>query len=131
MNQIINLFLGNEITYFIIIFTICMGKYFDVYFVRLIVGWNELLIAAFSHRSTVVKDGILLATGLHVHRSSAHQAGVGTIFDRVLTELVAKMREMKMDKTEVGCLRAIVLYNPGMKQTLKLNCQGVGIKGLT
>ncbi|XP_063424721.1 retinoic acid receptor RXR-like isoform X1 [Mytilus trossulus] len=78
-------------------------------------GWNELLIAAFSHRSTVVKDGILLATGLHVHRSSAHQAGVGTIFDRVLTELVAKMREMKMDKTEVGCLRAIVLYNPDAK----------------
>lgn len=78
-------------------------------------GWNELLIAAFSHRSTVVKDGILLATGLHVHRSSAHQAGVGTIFDRVLTELVAKMREMKMDKTEVGCLRAIVLFNPDAK----------------
>lgn len=78
-------------------------------------GWNELLIAAFSHRSIVVKDGILLATGLHVHRSSAHQAGVGTIFDRVLTELVAKMREMKMDKTELGCLRAIVLFNPDAK----------------
>ncbi|XP_064648707.1 retinoic acid receptor RXR-alpha-B-like isoform X2 [Lineus longissimus] len=78
-------------------------------------GWNELLIAAFSHRSTTVKDGILLATGLHVHRSSAHQAGVGTIFDRVLTELVAKMREMKMDKTELGCLRAIVLFNPDAK----------------
>nr|BBC78046.1 retinoid X receptor [Corbicula sandai] len=75
-------------------------------------GWNELLIAAFSHRSISVKDGILLATGLHVHRSSAHQAGVGTIFDRVLTELVSKMREMKMDKSELGCLRAIVLFNP-------------------
>ncbi|KAH3798623.1 hypothetical protein DPMN_152224 [Dreissena polymorpha] len=78
-------------------------------------GWNELLIAAFSHRSISVKDGILLATGLHVHRSSAHQAGVGTIFDRVLTELVSKMREMKMDKTELGCLRAIVLFNPDAK----------------
>ncbi|XP_013412671.1 retinoic acid receptor RXR isoform X4 [Lingula anatina] len=78
-------------------------------------GWNELLIAAFSHRSISVKDGILLATGLHVHRSSAHQAGVGTIFDRVLTELVSKMREMKMDKTELGCLRAIILFNPDAK----------------
>lgn len=78
-------------------------------------GWNELLIAAFSHRSISVKDAILLATGLHVHRSSAHEAGVGTIFDRVLTELVTKMREMKMDKTEIGCLRAIVLYNPDAK----------------
>lgn len=77
-------------------------------------GWNELLIAGFSHRSMHVKDGIVLATGLVVHRNSAHSGGVAAIFDRVLTELVAKMREMKMDKTELGCLRAIVLYNPGM-----------------
>lgn len=76
-------------------------------------GWNELLIASFSHRSITVKDGILLATGLHVHRNSAHSAGVGAIFDRVLTELVSKMRDMQMDKTELGCLRAIVLFNPG------------------
>lgn len=40
--------------------------------------------------------------------------GVGGIFDRVLTELVAKMREMNMDKTELGCLRSIILFNPGM-----------------
>uniref|UniRef100_W5LKG1 Retinoic acid receptor RXR n=1 Tax=Astyanax mexicanus TaxID=7994 RepID=W5LKG1_ASTMX len=78
-------------------------------------GWNELLIASFSHRSISVKDGILLATGLHVHRNSAHSAGVGAIFDRegahnaevgaifdrVLTELVSKMRDMQMDKTEL------------------------------
>ncbi|XP_073680119.1 retinoic acid receptor RXR-alpha-A [Garra rufa] len=79
------------------------------------VRWNELLIASFSHRSIAVKDGILLATGLHVHRNSAHSAGVGAIFDRVLTELVSKMRDMQMDKTELGCLRAIVLFNPDSK----------------
>ena len=78
-------------------------------------GWNELLIAGFSHRSMNVKDGIVLATGLVVHRNSAHQAGVGAIFDRVLIELVAKMRELKMDKTELGCLRSIVLFNPEAK----------------
>ncbi|XP_061427850.1 retinoic acid receptor RXR-alpha-B-like isoform X1 [Lethenteron reissneri] len=78
-------------------------------------GWNELLIASFSHRSIGVSDGILLATGLHVHRSSAHSAGVGSIFDRVLTELVSKMRDMNMDKAELGCLRAIVLFNPDAK----------------
>ncbi|CAN8019953.1 unnamed protein product [Ixodes persulcatus] len=78
-------------------------------------GWNELLIAAFSHRSIGVRDGIVLATGLVVQRHSAHGAGVGAIFDRVLTELVAKMREMKMDRTELGCLRAVVLFNPEAK----------------
>lgn len=78
-------------------------------------GWNELLIAAFSHRSVGVRDGIVLATGLVVQRHSAHGAGVGAIFDRVLTELVAKMREMKMDRTELGCLRSVVLFNPEAK----------------
>ncbi|XP_073728062.1 retinoic acid receptor RXR-beta-B [Misgurnus anguillicaudatus] len=92
-------------------------------------GWNELLIAAFSHRSISVKDEILLATGLHVSRDSTHNLGVeaffdresaqsaevGALFDRVLTELVCKMRDMQMDKTELGCLRAIVLFNPDAK----------------
>lgn len=55
-------------------------------------GWNELLIASFSHRSVSVQDGILLATGLHVHRSSAHSAGVGSIFDRYL-ELPSPKRD--------------------------------------
>lgn len=82
-------------------------------FMFLLSGWNELLIAAFSHRSVEVRDGIVLGAGITVHRNSAHQAGVGTIFDRVLTELVAKMRDMNMDKTELGCLRSIILFNPG------------------
>ncbi|KAK3931572.1 Retinoic acid receptor RXR-gamma [Frankliniella fusca] len=78
-------------------------------------GWNELLIASFSHRSIDVEDGIVLANGLTVHRNSAHQAGVGNIFDRVLTELVHKMRDMRMDKSELACLRTIILFNPEVK----------------
>ncbi|KAM4637198.1 LOW QUALITY PROTEIN: retinoic acid receptor RXR-beta [Amazona ochrocephala] len=90
-------------------------------------GWNELLIASFSHRSIPIQDGILLATGLHVHRNSAHSAGVGAIFDRVLTELVSKMRDMRMDKTELGCLRAIILFNPdakGLSRAAEVKCCG-------
>lgn len=84
-----------------------------LYVVVNVTGWNELLIAAFSHRSIDVEDGIVLANGLTVHRNSAHQAGVGNIFDRVLTELVHKMRDMRMDKSELACLRTIILFNPG------------------
>jgi len=58
-------------------------------------------------------DSILLAMGLHIYRNTAQQVGIGTIFDRILSELVSKMREMAMDKSELGCLRAIVLFNPG------------------
>lgn len=42
------------------------------------------------------------------------QINVSLVFYcRVLTELVSKMKDMQMDKTELGCLRAIVLFNPG------------------
>ncbi|CAH1236563.1 unnamed protein product [Diabrotica balteata] len=78
-------------------------------------GWNELLIASFSHRSVQAQEGIVLATGLTVNKSTAHAVGVGNIYDRVLSELVNKMKEMKMDKTELGCLRAIILYNPDVR----------------
>ncbi|XP_024152998.1 retinoic acid receptor RXR-beta-A isoform X6 [Oryzias melastigma] len=66
-------------------------------------GWNELLIASFSHRSISVKDGILLATGLHVHRNSAHSAGVGAIFDRAHNAEVGAIFERLEHQTVIVC----------------------------
>lgn len=48
---------------------------------------------------------------------------------RVLTELVSKMRDMQMDKTELGCLRAIVLFNPGNERRRVQPRGGSGGKG--
>lgn len=42
------------------------------------------------------ENGILWADSQFIKRENAHLAGVGDIFDRVLVELVQKMREMKM-----------------------------------
>ncbi|RXG71898.1 Retinoic acid receptor RXR [Armadillidium vulgare] len=84
-------------------------------------GWNELLIAAFSHRSIGLQEIIVLASGVMVDRDSVQNYGLDGIFDRVLSELVAKMREMKMDRTEIGCLRAIVLFNPDAKGLSSVN----------
>eukprot|EP00095_Tigriopus_kingsejongensis_P007205 maker-scaffold192_size271026-snap-gene-1.22 protein:Tk07205 transcript:maker-scaffold192_size271026-snap-gene-1.22-mRNA-1 annotation:"retinoid x receptor" len=78
-------------------------------------GWNELLIAGCAFRSMNQEDGILWADSQFIKRENAHLAGVGDIFDRVLVELVGKMKEMKMDKAELGCLRAIILFNPDAK----------------
>ncbi|XP_065580963.1 retinoic acid receptor RXR-like isoform X2 [Artemia franciscana] len=78
-------------------------------------GWNELLIAGISYRSVVLNDGIVLATGLVIDRRSAHSVGFENIYERILGELVAKFREMRLDLVELGCLRAIVLMNPDTK----------------
>lgn len=48
-----------------------------------------------------------------LHRNSALQAGVGQIFDRVLSELSLKMRTLRMDQAEYVALKAIILLNPG------------------
>lgn len=87
----------------------------DDQLVLLKTAWNELLIAGFSYQSINTKDQIVLASGLFVCQSNASDAGLDGIFDRVLGELVSKMREMAMDKTELGCLRAIILFNPDAK----------------
>lgn len=54
----------------------------ELVFVFNLLGWNELLIASFSHRSIPLRDGALLASELQ--RDSAHMAGVGAIFDRYI-----------------------------------------------
>ncbi|XP_067951195.1 retinoic acid receptor RXR-alpha-B-like [Watersipora subatra] len=95
-------------------------------------GWNELLILTFAHRSSGVKDSIVLSPDLQIHRNTAHQAGVGMLFDRVLTELVSKMREMAMDKTELACLKAITLFNPdvkGLQQSLDIEVNRENVYG--
>merc|ERR1712038_551328 len=72
-------------------------------------GWNELLIAAFSFKSTHLnEEGIRLSDGTVIAKDEAHMAGVGEIFDRVVVEIIQKMKEMKMDLAELGCLRAII-----------------------
>lgn len=52
-----------------------------------------------------------------LHRNSALQAGVGQIFDRVLSELSLKMRTLRMDQAEYVALKAIILLNPGQYHT--------------
>ncbi|KAI5635967.1 zinc finger, c4 type (two domains) domain-containing protein [Phthorimaea operculella] len=94
-------------------------------------SWNELLLFAIAWRSMEYlederenMDGsraaaappqlMCLMPGMTLHRNSALKAGVGQIFDRVLSELSLKMRALRMDQAEYVALKAIVLLNPGM-----------------
>lgn len=54
-----------------------------------------------------------LGPNFTLHRNSAHQAGVAPIFDRILSELSVKMKRMNIDRAELTCLKAIILFNPG------------------
>nr|AGT02381.1 ultraspiracle protein isoform 2 [Omphisa fuscidentalis] len=94
-------------------------------------SWNELLLFAIAWRSmeflTDERDNMdgsrsssppqlmCLMPGMTLHRNSALQAGVGQIFDRVLSELSLKMRALRLDQAEYVALKAIILLNPDVK----------------
>ena len=40
---------------------------------------------------------------------------------RILVDLMFKMQEMTMDQTELGCLRAIILFNPDEEELQDIN----------
>ncbi|XP_013133611.1 PREDICTED: protein ultraspiracle homolog isoform X1 [Papilio polytes] len=103
-------------------------------------SWNELLLFAIAWRSMEYlederenMDGtrsaatpqlMCLMPGMTLHRNSALQAGVGQIFDRVLSELSLKMRALRMDQAEYVALKAIILLNPdirGLKNRLEVD----------
>ena len=58
---------------------------------------------------------IKLVNGVIVTQENSYASGIEVIFGSALNRLVTKMQEMSMDKTELGCLRAIVLFNPDAK----------------
>ncbi|KAH8294434.1 hypothetical protein KR018_000195 [Drosophila ironensis] len=108
-------------------------------------GWNELLIAnvawcsivslddtigggsgggsgnlshdtSFDRRSPQLQpQQLFLNQSFSYHRNSAIKAGVSTIFDRILSELSVKMKRLNLDRRELTCLKAIILYNPDIR----------------
>lgn len=95
-------------------------------------SWNELLIISVAWRSieyieteslpndptrkTIRKPQLMcLGPNFTLHRNSALQAGVDAIFDRILNELSIKMNRLNFDKTELVCLKTIILLNPEIR----------------
>ncbi|XP_023177715.1 protein ultraspiracle [Drosophila hydei] len=100
-------------------------------------AWNELLIAnvawcsiesldeaiagvghdsGFERRSPVMQpQQLFLSQSFSYHRNSAIKAGVHAIFDRILSELSVKMKRLNLDRRELSCLKAIILYNPDIR----------------
>ncbi|XP_036676809.1 protein ultraspiracle [Drosophila suzukii] len=58
---------------------------------------------------------LFLNQSFSYHRNSAIKAGVSAIFDRILSELSVKMKRLSLDRRELACLKAIILYNPDIR----------------
>ncbi|XP_066143743.1 retinoic acid receptor RXR-alpha-B isoform X2 [Euwallacea fornicatus] len=74
-------------------------------------SWNELHIMALAHRSMALQQGILLATGMTITESTSITIGVANIYGWI-QDFINKLREIRVDKSELACLRAVILFNP-------------------
>lgn len=59
------------------------------------------------------RDVLLFPSGQRLNSPSARQSGLQELYERITIELTTKFQELSVDRTELGCLRAIVLFNPG------------------
>lgn len=64
-------------------------------------------------RRTNLPQQMCLGSNYVLGRNTAVQAGVVQIFDRVMSELSIKIKRLDIDQTELACLKAIIVFNPG------------------
>lgn len=64
---------------------------------------------------SMLGDWLILSPGIAIGRADAHTNGHGVMFDRVQVELTARMCAMQVELVELGALKAIVLFDPGIK----------------
>lgn len=73
---------------------------------------SEHLVLGVARRSLNLNDVLLLGNDLVIPRT-AGDAEVRRIAARILDELVQPLRNLTVDDTEYGCLKAVVFFNPG------------------
>ncbi|XP_065647857.1 retinoic acid receptor RXR-alpha-B [Hydra vulgaris] len=74
-------------------------------------NWSELLIGALCFRS-LTSNGLMLETGLYVSRGSIQDNSIETTLTRTFDKVLDRMKDLQIDMTEWGCLRAVILFNP-------------------
>lgn len=81
---------------------------------------GEHLLLGLSRRSVTLKDILLLGNDFIIPRHTTEQ-DIMRIGNRILDEIVAVMRDVRMDDTEFACLKAIVFFDPS-KQLIITFC---------
>lgn len=88
--------------------------------------WNELILIDISYRSMSLVDRGIKGLNIYsdviiIDQKTIEDVSLSHMFERILKELVFKMREMGMDQRELTLLKTIILFNPEA-QGLKTSC---------
>lgn len=78
--------------------------------------WNELILIDIAYRSMPLVDrhvvGLNIWSDIVISEYLASEAGISCIFDRLVKEVVNKMKGLLVDQRELILLKTIILFNP-------------------
>ena len=55
----------------------------------------------------------MLVTSVQIDQTKARSCGIDDVFERIMHDVVAPMRALSVDATELEHLMAAILFNPG------------------
>ncbi|RNA44373.1 Retinoic acid receptor RXR [Brachionus plicatilis] len=85
--------------------------------------WRELLCSCLTYRSLQYNESLLLSNGQLVRISACPDENLRYLLERLSSDVISVMKELKLDSVEMACLKAILLFDPdakGLKNSSKI-----------
>nr|ASL70517.1 nuclear receptor [Brachionus rotundiformis] len=87
-------------------------------------NWRELLCSCLTYRSLQYNESLLLSNGQLVRISACPDENLRYLLERLSSDVISVMKELKIDNVEMACLKTILLFDPdakGLKNNSKIS----------
>lgn len=76
--------------------------------------WRELISSCLTYRSVQYNESLLLSSGQLVRINACPDENLRYLLERLSSDVINVMKELKIDNIEMACLKAILLFDPGI-----------------
>ena len=77
-------------------------------------GWREILTCQFTYRSVPYDETLVLSNGKCFKIDSVEDDNMKYLWQRLREDVISVIRDLKIDRTELACLKCILLFDPGI-----------------
>nr|ASL70559.1 nuclear receptor [Brachionus calyciflorus] len=87
-------------------------------------NWRELLCSCLTYRSVNQGDSLVLTNGQMVRINACPDENLRYLLERLASDIIGVIKELKVDSVEMACLKCILLFDPdakGLKNTSKVS----------
>lgn len=86
-------------------------------------NWRELLCCCLTYRSLQYNESLLLSNGQLVRINTCPDENLRYLLERLSSDVIGVMKDLKIDHVEMACLKCILLFDPdakGLKNSAKI-----------